>query len=324
MPERSPDSPGLKLLTLDVIVNELVQDLQGRGRTPELPTGIERLDDAVWGIHRSELTVISARPGEGKTTLAIQISKHLSDRRKRVCFISLEMTKHQLAERLLVQLTKANAWDLRRGRKVEEFVQKLTPLASFFREVNLRLIDSTGYTIAEVREVIKQIHERTKQYPDVLVIDFIQLIALEGGLQRYDAIAEYMRGLKELSIRCDMAIVVCSQINRESAKNEGRRPKLSNLKGSGAIEELADCVIMCWWEELGKENRPEGYKYWFLVEKQRHGPPGQMIPVRFIPEQLSFVNVEDRIADWSAEVKEVEQTFPGSVVQAENEREGSP
>ena len=80
------------------------------------------------------------------------------------------------------------------------------------------------------------------------------------------------------------------------------------VHNSGALEELADCVVMCWWEELGSEEKPKGLKYWFLIEKQRHGPPGQMIPVRFDPHRLTFHAVADEVAEWAnngAPVQEV-------------------
>ena len=307
MPEHPAPPAHLRIQPLGVIVQEVIDDLKQRGTTPELPTGIPLLDDAIWGLHRSELTVIAARPGEGKTSLCLQLCRHLADQGRRVLFVSLEMTRHQLTERLLVQMTQTDAWTLRRGQGTTEFIAKLEPLKVLWDKFNLRFVDGTGYTIEQMRHLVNQL-EAHGGTPDVLVVDFIQLIALESGLQRFDAIAEYLRMLKELAMLHSMAVVVCSQVNREASKNKNKKPTLGNLKGSGALEELADCVVMCWWEELGSEEKPKGLKYWFLIEKQRHGPPGQMIPVRFDPHRLTFHAVADEVAEWAnngAPVQEV-------------------
>ena len=301
MPE-SPTYPHhTRIESLDQLVHTVIDELKQRGKVPELPTGLTLLDSAIWGLHRSEVAVIAARPGEGKTTLALQISKTLADQQKRVLFVSLEMTRHQLMERLLVQLTQFDAWNLRTGQKLDELLAKLEPLAGYFKDVNLRLVDSVGYTVPELQHLLNQMVDLGGGAPDLLVLDFIQLIRLEPGMQKFDAIAEYMRSLKELAMRHKMAVLICSQINREGGKNSKNRPRLENLKGSGAIEELADCVIMNWWQELGTEENPQGYKYWLCIEKQRNGPPGQMVPVRFDKDRLTFHDVEEAVSQWKAD-----------------------
>ena len=124
MPDLTPDPGHLRLDPLDVIIDEVVAEIKERGTSPELPTGLKGLDDSIWGLHRSELTIIAASPGEGKTSLALQISRQLADAGKKVLFVSLEMTRHQLAERFLIQLTQHDAWDLRTGKNLDAFLQK--------------------------------------------------------------------------------------------------------------------------------------------------------------------------------------------------------
>ena len=305
MAEFTPDTPGIHIRRLDVIIDEVLEDIRQRGQTPELPTGIERLDAEIWGLHRAELCIIAARPGEGKTALSLQIAKHLADLGKKVLFLSFEMTRHQLAERLLVQFTQFNAWNLRTGVDRDTFFKKVEPLKPTFAKMNLRLVDGCGYSVAEVQNVLNRFEEAGGQPPDVMMIDFIQLIRLEGGMQRFDAIGEYLRSMKELAMRHKMAVLLCSQLNRDASKSS---PKLANLKGSGAIEELADCVIMCHWEELGTEEHPKGYKYTLNIEKQRHGSPGARIPVRFKHETLTFVNVEDHMDGWNEDGRVITKT----------------
>lgn len=298
MAESESQQHRVRIESLDILVQQVVADLKTRSQTPELPTGLPMLDEAIWGLHRNEVTVIAARPGEGKTTLALQIGLHLADEHKKVLFVSLEMTRHQLTERILVQLTQFDAWNLRTGVKLEEFLEKLAPLNNgFFKDLNLRLVDGFGYTIPQLQHLLNQMVKEGGGPPDVLIVDFIQLIAPEG-LQKFDAISEYLRSLKELAMRYNMAILICSQVNREGVKQAKQRPKLEHLKGSGAIEELADCVIICWWQELGTEENPQGTKYWLCIEKQRHGSPGQMISVRFDKNRLTFHSTDETVAEW--------------------------
>ena len=296
MPPDSPRPNRVNIEGLDTIVSAVLEDIRNRGEEPELPTGIPLLDQEIWGLHRSELTVIAARPGEGKTTLALQIGTNLANMTKKVMFLSLEMTRQQLAERLLVQLTQFDAWNLRTGKDRDNFFAKVEPLKPVFEKINLRLVDGTGYTIAEVEHVMQKMLSEGGGPPDLLIVDFIQLIRLEGGMQRFDAIAEYLRALKEMSMRYSMAVLVCSQLNREATK---QTPRLANLKGSGALEELADCVIICHWQELGTEENPQGMKYHLLIEKQRHGAPGARIPVRFDRQRLTFHSVNEPVEKWN-------------------------
>ena len=292
---------GIHIDTLAVIVSDVVADIQQRANQPELPTGIPALDQAIWGLHRNELTVISARPGEGKTTLALQMAWHIATQGKKVVFLSLEMTREQLVERLLIQVTQSVAWELRVGNKaaVEAFCQKLQPWAETFETINLRVVDRAGKHINEVKHILNEMEETAGAPPDVLIIDFVQLIRADGTMQKFELIGEYLNSLKDLAMRYNMAIVVCSQLNREATKNKGAKPTLANLKGSGSIEELADCVILCWWEELGTEEKPSGVRYWLLVEKQRFGSPGEAIRVNFDKEHLTFHGVEDNVKGWS-------------------------
>ena len=300
MSDPTPYDPRARVESMDVLVASVLAAIAQRGTAPELPTGLTTLDEAIWGLHRSELTVLAGRPGEGKTALALQIAVHLADAGKRVLFLSLEMTREQITERMLVQLTQVDAWNLRRGQGLEELRAKLQPLDGYFAALPLRLIDGTGYTAEQVRHVLQQMVEQGGGVPDVLVVDFVQLASIEQGQTPPQAIQEYMRALKEIAMRYRIAVLALSQLNRESTKAAKGRPRLEHLKGAGAIEELSDCAILCWWEQLGTEERPEGTKYWLLVEKQRNGPVGAQIPVRFLPEKLTFESVEPVVDPWQA------------------------
>lgn len=299
MDQESSRQSGINLESLDAIVKRVIEEIRARGPEPELPTGIKALDEAIWGLHRKELCIISARPGEGKTSMGLQIARNLVAHDKKVLFLSFEMTKEQLVERLLIQLTQADAWDLRRGKNVEAFVEKVKEYDDFFKSANLRVMDNIGRTAVELKHTMNKIQEITGGVPDLLILDFIQQIRSEGDMKKNEAIEEYLQTLKDFGKEFNMANLILSQNNREGAK--GKRslpPSLEHMKDSASLEELADCVLMPWWQELGTEEKPEGTKYWICIQKQRYGTPGQRIPVNFVKEKLTFTDVEDTVAGW--------------------------
>ena len=292
---------GVVIEPLGELVQHVIADLKTRTTTPELPTGIPKLDEGIWGIHRSELTVISARPGEGKSTLSLQIARHLADQGKKVLFLSLEMTRHQLCERLLVQITQTEAWLLRTGNPdaITKFLAQLEPLAGLWAKLNLHIVDGTGKTIEEVQHLLHLLCAEGGGPPDVMVIDHVQLARSDNpDHPRHEVIGRYVDELKDLAMRYNMAVIACSQLNRDGTTNKGGKPKLSNLKGSGQLEETGDCVILCWWEKLGTEEAPTGIDYWLLVEKQRFGSPGLQIKVAFDNARLTFTGVEETVPEW--------------------------
>lgn len=291
------DTNGFPLLKpLDALVRDVLVKVQQRGREPELPTGLGGLDEAIWGLERGSVHVIAARPNEGKTALSLQIATHLADRHKRVAFLSLEMTTHQLVERYLVQLTQTDAWQLRKGLDIAAFVEKVNTLLPMMANMNLRIIDNCGYTKEELRFLVNKLTQHDG-LPDVLVIDHLQNAHGEPGMQRFDSIAEYVQTLKELAMRHHLAVLLCSQINREGSKK--KRPTMSDLKGSGSIEEKADCLMLLWWEDLGTEEQPMGKKFWILVEKNRNGPKGAQVPIQFDSNKLTFHSLSEDFVRWS-------------------------
>ena len=299
MDSESEFRPGINLESLDTIVQRVIKEIRGRGSEPELPTGLKALDNAIWGLHRKELCVISARPGEGKTSMGLQIARNLVAHDKKVLFLSFEMTKEQLVERFLVQMTQADAWDLRVGRNVENFVSKVNEHSEFFKSANLRIMDDIGRTPTELKHVMNKVDDLTGSCPDVLILDFIQQIRGEGDMKKHEAVEMYLQTLKDLGKEFNMANLILSQNNRESVKGKKTTPSLEHMKDSASLEELADCVLMPWWEELGTEEKPEGMKYWICIPKQRYGTPGQRIPVKFIKEILTFTDVEDTVDKWT-------------------------
>ena len=228
MSDAPPYDPRPRIESVDVIVQSVLTALEARGQEPELPTGLPMLDAAIWGLHRAELTVLAGRPGEGKTSAALQFARHLAEQHKRVLFLSLEMTREQIAERLMVQVTQTNAWTLRQGQGLDDLKARLAPLDGFFKDLSLRLVDGTGYTTEQVRHVLQEMVDKGGGVPDVLVVDFVQLASTDQMQTPAQTIQEYLRTLKELAMRHRMAVLALSQLNRESTKAAKGRPRLEH------------------------------------------------------------------------------------------------
>ena len=250
-----------KLELLDEIVYRFVENLDARTGTPEFPTGIQVIDEGTYGLHRSHLMVIAGRPGEGKTSLCLQMAYNLAKIGKRVAYFSLEMTKEQMIERLFCNLEGVSSVESRMHReesepedrwkiKKSELIRKAQNFGAKLKnqKVPLHLIDDWGRKESEFFHLFNKL----KYNPEVIFFDHIQQINPEKGVSKYEALDSYLRYLKELAMEQKIALVVVSQINRQGENT----PTIGNLKGCGSIEELADAALLCYQdeEEAKKEN----------------------------------------------------------------------
>ncbi len=275
---------GFHITSLETILENLVKDIKSRGHSPELPTGLERLDNKIWGLHRGEVCIIGGRPSEGKSALAMQMAHNISDMHKRVVFVSLEMTKEQLMERLFCSLMDIDSWDLRTGKLPEHFEEKLKTFTSLLENKPMRIFDMYGYEYKQIEQII----DALPHPPDALFLDYIQLISPDGGDPR-EAMVNYLRQMKALAMRRNMAVVICSQLNRTTLAGKSAKPELHHLKQTGALEEVADCVLLTWWKTM--EDDPEDAKtdYVIRIAKQRHGPVCD-VTVKFLPNRFRFTD----------------------------------
>jgi len=264
----------MKLLTVDKKrarfsrITTLVEDLDEtlriwelQGLTPDLPIGLKVLDDELWGLHKEELLIIGGRPGAGKTALAMQIGFNLASLyQKAVLFISLELSKRQIMERLLCYYCEIPDRQFRRKKiEVEDYPQRLEEFRGVIADCPFLIIDDVGSYFSEIESVIEQLEHKF----EVLVIDYIQLIRYFGNSKR-EAMMEYVRRLRELAKVKKIAVILCSQLNRRPEERRSDKPKLSDLKESGALEEIADTVILL-YPDHKKEN------FWLLIDKNRWG-----------------------------------------------------
>lgn len=259
-------------------------------------TGIASLDSAMGGLHKGEMTVLAARPSVGKTAMGTQIGMRVASRGKVVMVFSREMTKLQIAARMVANTGEVDGQKIRIGKLEEEDWDKIYKAMNEMSKWKMYIDDRTG-TIGEIRAICREIKQ--KEGLDLIIVDYLQLLKpTRRADTREREVAELSRGLKELSIELDIPILVLSQLNR-SASN--RRPTLDTLRESGAIEQDADNVIMLHKPdddelehdelELKKEVEKGGREYVeCILAKQRNGRVGQF-PVMYNPKYLRFESI---------------------------------
>ena len=270
------------------VMSDLVEDIKARKGYPEYPTGISSLDELTWGIHKKEVQVYAARTSQGKTTMVLQIAMFLASLNRNVLFVSLEMTNNQVMERALCSHCGISGWDLRRGLIPSNFDEKVLQFKQVVENMDLFLVDNMGTTFEHIQSIFTSMGMAQRK-PDVIFIDYINLISPGNDQDDRTAIKSYIRELKEFAKMYNIAIVLVAQINREAVKAKDDTPQLHNLKETGALEEVADTVCLLHWKRNDLDPQASG-EYRVIVAKARHGPVG-IVQLRFNAEQYRFEDV---------------------------------
>lgn len=269
-----------------------------RGAITGLPTGFAELDKMLDGLHEQEMIVIAARPSMGKTALAMNICEHIAlEAKLPVAVFSLEMGTSQLVQRLLCSRARVNLGSVRNGFLAERDFPALTAAASKLAESKIFIDDTPGLSILELRAKARRLS--SQHGIKAIFIDYLQLLrstSKRAQDNRQLEIAEISSGLKALSKELKIPIVVLAQLNRNPEQRSGEskgRPRLSDLRESGSIEQDADVVGLLVREEYYAENdeqkkESEG-KATLIIAKQRNGPVGD-VPLTFLKEFTRFEN----------------------------------
>lgn len=240
---------------------------------PPLPTGIEWIDNLTDGIREGKLTVVAGAPGSGKTALGLQICRNMVDTPEtKALFISLEMTGEELVGRMFCEMNEIDYSAFRKGDIISNFKNYNEMFEKYLQNIELDIVDDKGYTFSEVKSIIKERYG-TEHQPDVIFIDYLQLISKRDHRDERAALDEFLRSLVELAKKTNIAIVLLSQLNREGQKDQ-KEPDMTDLKGSGAIEQEAFVVIFVYKERKVKYGK-EINKVFIKVAKNREGPVGK-------------------------------------------------
>jgi len=286
--------------TKDLVIQAIEQIekvYENRGSVTGLPTGFTEFDHMTSGLHQAEMIVIAARPSMGKTALAMNIAEHVAlVEGKPVAVFSLEMSSHQLVQRLLCSRAKVNLQRVRNGFLSERDFPSLTAAASHLAAAKLFIDDSPGLSIAELRAKARRLV--ASHQVQLLVVDYLQLLrstSRRAQDNRQIEILEISAGIKSLAKELNRPIIVIAQLNRQpdARAKEGGRPRLSDLRESGSIEQDADVVgllVRSEYYETDEEAKQEkAGEAELIIAKQRNGPTGD-VPLTFLKEYTRFEN----------------------------------
>jgi replicative DNA helicase len=256
---------------------ELIESRQGTHVTG-LSTGYYELDDLTCGLQNGEMIIVAGRPSMGKTSLALNIAEHLGLIEKvPIAIFSLEMGRQQLAERFLCSISEIDSQKVRRGMLSDEHYKKLADACAELAEAPIYIDDTSTLTPLELRAKARRL--RSKHNIQCILLDYLQLMHLGSGRteSRQQEITTISRYLKALARELDVPVIVLSQLNRAPEGREGHRPRMSDLRESGSIEQDADVVILLHREDYyhrGKEDYKQDNTAELIIAKQRNGPTG--------------------------------------------------
>jgi len=255
-----------------------------KGTLTGLATGFADLDRMTDGLHGSEMVVIAARPSMGKTSLAMNIVEHVVlEQKLPAAVFSLEMSAEALVLRMMCSLARVNLRSIREGFMSESDFPKLTGAAGRLANAPLFIDDSAGLSILQLRARARRLHQQ--HGIKLFVVDYLQLLhstARRAQENRQQEISDISSGIKALAKELKVPMLVLSQLNRELERDKSRKPRLSDLRESGAIEQDADVVGLLYKPNAGEDDdnvtaeEPEGLPVNLLIAKQRNGPTGDV------------------------------------------------
>ena len=266
-------------------------------RLKPIPTGIGDLDRLITGLNRSDLILLAARPGMGKTSFALNVARNAACRSKKtVAFFSLEMSKEQLASRLLSTEALVSGTNLRTGKLSEEEWDRLIPASDVLSKAELYIDDTPGITITEIKSRLRRLHNL-----DLVIIDYLQLMASGRRIEnRVQEISEITRNLKILAKEMNVPVITLSQLSRASEQRTDHRPQLSDLRDSGSIEQDADIVLFLYRESYYSNKDTEQAAPTVdmnsgecIVAKNRHGET-KSVKLHWQGEFMRFTGTEAR------------------------------
>jgi len=263
-------------------INTIEDYHQRQGMLTGVGTGFLDFDKMTSGLHGGEMIVIAARPSMGKTSLVMNIVEHVVlEEKQPVGVFSLEMTADSLVLRMLCSRARVNMRNIRDGFLAERDFPKLTGAAGKLANAPLYIDDTAGLSILQLRAKARRMHQQ--HGIKLVVIDYLQLLNASGTRveNRQQEVAMISNGVKALAKELNVPVIVLSQLNRELEKDKSRKPRLSDLRESGAIEQDADLIALLYKPDEGSddEDKPqdlEAIPVNLLIAKQRNGPTGDV------------------------------------------------
>ncbi len=260
------------------------------GSVTGVPSGLMDLDDMTSGFHPGELIIVAGRPGMGKTALALTMGRNGAILEKTgVGMFSLEMANHQLAMRLLCAEGRVDSHLVRTGKLPKTQWKNLSIAVGSLAEAPIYLDDTPGMSVLEVRAKARRL--KAEKDVGLIIVDYLQLMTgPKGSESRQQEISQISRSLKNLAKEIDLPVIGLSQLSRAVESRTDRRPQLSDLRESGAIEQDADVVIFLYRPWVYSQEEEDRGKAGIIVSKQRNGPTG-IVEATFIDRFARFENM---------------------------------
>jgi replicative DNA helicase len=280
---------------------EMIQRLyEAEGEVTGVETGFDDLDRLTTGFHKSDLVILAARPAMGKTALALNAIWHASGQMGMpVAIFSLEMSKEQLVQRLIAQVTRIPAQALRSGNVRAEDWPKLVRGVAEVSRAPIWIDDTAGVTLMEMRAKVRRLSSRLNAEGgpplSLVVVDYLQLMVGQGNRSenRQQEIAEISRGLKVLARDLDVPVLAIAQLSRAVEQRHDKRPLLSDLRDSGALEQDADMVMFLYRDEYYNPDSDDKGVAEVIVGKHRNGPTGK-VQLAWMEQYTKFASLARR------------------------------
>jgi replicative DNA helicase len=283
---------------VSAVLAETLDDIEARiqnnGQPTGVPTGFHELDKVTGGFQRSDLIVLAARPAMGKTALALNFAAHACKKGFPTVVFSLEMPKKQLITRLISAEGRIDSSRLRKGDLTDDDLSRLSVAVNIVNGMPISIDDTGGITLVELRSRLRRYDKELRNASQdgkglgMVIIDYLQLMG--SSSKRADSrereVAEMSGGLKALAKELDIPIIVLSQLNRSADTRTDHRPKTSDLRESGAIEQDADLIMFVYRDEYYNPNSEDVGKAEVIISKNRHG---ELAEVK-LACQLNFVS----------------------------------
>ena len=291
--QSAQDMVPLRMVLPDVL-DRLSEMSESESRLPGLSTGLSAVDRKITGLNKSDLILLAARPGMGKTSFALNVALNVAKTaQKTVAVFSLEMSREQLATRLLSSEACVESGRLRTGSLRETDWDKIAAAAGVLNKLDIRIDDNPMLSVADMNAKCRRIDGLS-----LVVIDYLQLMTSasgnnRGGENRQQVVSDMSRMLKIMAKELNVPVICLSQLSRANEKRDDKRPMLSDLRESGAIEQDADIVLFLYRDDYYNEDSEKRNIAECIVAKNRHGETGK-VELRWMPEYTTFATLENR------------------------------
>ncbi|NML46030.1 replicative DNA helicase [Ramlibacter sp. G-1-2-2] len=283
---------------MDTLVVDLLDRVQEMADNPAditgVPTGFYDFDKMTSGLQAGDLIILAARPSMGKTSLAINIAEHVAlNEGLPVAVFSMEMGAAQLAVRIVGSIGRIDQGHLRTGKLTDDEWPRLTEAIEKLRNISLHIDETPGLTVSELRANARRLARQCGGKLGLIVVDYLQLMSVSGGMSdenRATAVGEISRGLKMLSKELGCPLIALSQLSRAVEQRTDKRPMMSDLRESGAIEQDADLIMFIYRDDYYNKDSKEPGVSEVIIAKHRNGPTGA-VKMAFIKNLTKFENL---------------------------------